>query len=92
MRNLMWDRPSLARKTREDFRSRGFVAPEARDIDEETELAFHRVWLARDLRNLPKPRRRALELPPDAAAGVTASIDDLRAACGINPLPRRLPH
>lgn len=86
MRNLVRDRSSLTRQLRDRLVERARVA------DEETELAFHRVWLARDLRNLPTPRRRALNLPPDAATGVTASIDDLRAACGINPLPRRLPH
>lgn len=70
-------------------RVRWFVAPESRDADEETELAFHRVWLARELRTLPKPRRRPVTIPPDAAGGVAESIDGLRSRCGLTPLPRR---
>ena len=86
MRNLVKDRPGLTRQLRDRLVERVRIA------DEETELAFHRVWLARELRKLPTPRRRAIDLPPDAASGVPASIDGLRAACGINPLPHRLPH
>ena len=90
MRNLVWDRPSLARKTREDLRSRGFVAPDARDMDEETELAFHRVWLARELRKMPMPSHRdEVHLPTIAGEDVIHSIDGLRSACGLNPLPHR---
>jgi len=89
MRDLAWDRPRLVRQIRDRLRSRRLAADEARDLDEETELAFHRMWLVRDLRKLPKPRRRTVGLPGDAAAGVAVSIDGLRSASGLNPLPRR---
>lgn len=90
MRNLVSDRPSLAQQLRDRVRFGGFAAEEARDL-EDTELAFHKVWLARELRKLPTPRRRTVRLPSDAASGVASSIDGLRSACGLNPLPRRAP-
>lgn len=90
MRNLTWDRPSLAKRVRDNFQSRGFVPEECRDDDAETELAFHRVWLARELRSMPKPRRRRrVQLPEVAGEDVIHSIDGLRSACGLNPLPQR---
>ena len=70
-------------------RARWFIAEESYDVDEETELAFHKVWLARQLRALPKPRRRPVRLPTVDAVDVVPAIDGLRSACGLNPLPHR---
>lgn len=70
-------------------RARWFIAEESRDENEETELAFHKVWLARQLRSMPKPRRRPLVLPAIAGVDVSHDIDGLRSACGLNPLPHR---
>lgn len=89
MHDLVWDRPSLARRYRKRFRARSYVPYEVRDVDQDTELAFYKVWLADQLAKLPKPRRRRVDLPMSAAAGVAADIDGLRSACGLNPLPRR---
>lgn len=92
VRDISWDRPSVARRQRDELRSRLHVAPESRDADEETELAFHKVWLANELSKMPEPaEREPVELPEVDAGDVVRSIDGLRSACGLNPLPRRKP-
>jgi hypothetical protein len=65
-----------------------WVAPESRDPDQETELAFHKVWLARQLHKLPAPARRRLRLPqqtPRQAAEIRQAVDDLHAAVDAAP-------
>jgi hypothetical protein len=92
MRDLVWDRPSLARRYRDRNRSRVYVPHELRDLDDDTELAFHKVWLAGELQALPDPEpREPVELPIVHAEAVVHDIDGLRSACGLNPLPRRRP-
>jgi hypothetical protein len=91
MRDLVWDRPSLARKYRDRFRARPFLPFALRDADEDIELAFYKVWLAGELDKLPEPKSHDVDLPLEAATGVAADIAGLRSACGLNPLPRRRP-
>jgi hypothetical protein len=91
MRDMVWDRPSLARRYRERNRGRVYLPLEYRDLDDDTELAFHKVWLARQLSKLPQPERRAIHLPTTGASGIVADMEGLRSACGINPLPHRHP-
>jgi hypothetical protein len=65
-----------------------WVAPEARDPDEETELAFHRVWLARQLHRLPAPLHLDCRLPqqtPRQRAEIRQAVDDLHAAADAAP-------
>jgi len=89
MRDLVWDRPSLARRYRNRNRARVYLPHEYRDLDDDTELAFHKVWLARQLEKLPKPGRHEVDLPPTGASGIVADMEGLRSACGLNPLPHR---
>ncbi len=92
MRDLVWDRPSLARRYRDRNRARMFVPHELRDLDDDTELAFRKVWLANELQALPEPEpREPVDLPIVHAVDVVHDIDGLRSACGLNPLPRRHP-
>jgi len=65
-----------------------WVADEARDPDEETELAFHRVWLARQLHRLPAPApddRRLPQQTPRQQAEIRQAVDDLHAAANAAP-------
>lgn len=89
MRSLVWDRPTLTRRHRDRARTRPIEAPDARHAEAETELAFHKVWLARALRTLPKPRPRSVDLPVAAATDVAESIESLRVRSGLSDLPRR---
>ena len=65
-----------------------WVAPECRDPNQETELAFHKVWLARQLHKLPAPSLRHLRLPqqtPRQRAEIRQAVDDLHAAVDAAP-------
>lgn len=77
MRYASWDRDRYARPLQDRLPARTGIPAECHDEDPETELAFHRVWLARQLTKLPAPRADSRRLPRRASEGVSQSVRQL---------------
>ncbi len=88
MRNRHWDRARYGRPLQDRLPAYGWIPEECRDENEETEVAFHRVWLARQLHRMPAPRglaRRLPRLPRRARENVVQAVEQLWESVDSKP-------